>query len=295
MSYAKQSEILFLWDGENWNPNGDMLNSNAPRYDEISRKALVSDVRIKRTIRDYLESKGFEIFVKETESPKGGLMDGKGRVSALVGSEKDKVEALIQKCIDVRAFGGVFPVDKETNNLTGSIQFKMSKSLNQTEVNYIKGTGAFASKETAQNKTFREEYQLSYALFATYGVVNALNSQNTKLTDTDVETIINALWFGTKNLISRSKFGQLPRFLLKITYREAGNYIGGLDNLLVLKTGKPQENEIKSIEDYTIDFSKIKEELEKHSDKIEKIEYVSDGKLNTENLPSGWTDLKYGI
>jgi len=295
MSYAKQSEILFLWDGENWNPNGDMLNSNAPRYDEISRKALVSDVRIKRTIRDYLESKGFEIFVKETESPKGGLMDGKGRVTALVGSEKDKVEALIQKCIDVRAFGGVFPVDKETNNLTGSIQFKMSKSLNQTEINYIKGTGAFASSEGKENKTFREEYQLSYALFATYGVVNALNSQNTKLTDADVETIVNALWFGTKNLISRSKFGQLPRFMLKITYKEAGSYIGGLDNLLVLKTEKPQENEIKSIEDYTIDFSKIKGELEKNSDKIEKIEYVSDGKLNTENLPSGWTKLEYGI
>lgn len=295
MSYAKQSEILFLWDGENWNPNGDMLNSNAPRYDEISRKALVSDVRIKRTIRDYLESKGFEIFVKETESPKGGLMDGKGRVSALVGSEKDKVEALKNMCIDVRAFGGVFPVDKETNNLTGSIQFKMSKSLNQTEINYIKGTGAFASSEGKENKTFREEYQLSYALFATYGVVNALNSQNTKLTDTDVETVINALWFGTKNLISRSKFGQLPRFLLKITYKEAGSYIGGLDNLLVLKTDKPQESEIKSIEDYTIDFSKIKEELEKHSDKIEKIEYVSDGKLNTENLPSGWIKLEYGI
>lgn len=295
MSYAKQSEILFLWDGENWNPNGDMLNSNAPRYDEISRKALVSDVRIKRTIRDYLESKGFEIFVKETESPKGGLMDGKGRVSALVGSEKDKVEALKNMCIDVRAFGGVFPVDKETNNLTGSIQFKMSKSLNQTEINYIKGTGAFASSEGKENKTFREEYQLSYAIFATYGVVNALNSQNTKLTDTDVETVINALWFGTKNLISRSKFGQLPRFLLKITYKEAGSYIGGLDNLLVLKTDKPQENEIKSIDDYSIDFSKIKEELEKHSDKIEKIEYVSDGKLNTENLPSGWIKLEYGI
>ncbi|WP_332444329.1 type I-B CRISPR-associated protein Cas7/Csh2 [Wolinella succinogenes] len=295
MSYAKQSEILFLWDGENWNPNGDMLNSNAPRYDEISRKALVSDVRIKRTIRDYLESKGFEIFVKETDSPKGGLMDGKGRVTALAGSEKDKVEALKNMCIDVRAFGGVFPVGGETNNLTGSMQFKMSKSLNQTEINYIKGTGAFASSEGKENKTFREEYQLSYALFATYGVVNALNSQNTKLTDADVKTIVDALWFGTKNLISRSKFGQLPRFLLKITYKEAGSYIGGLDNLLVLKTDKPQENEIKSIEDYTIDFSKIKGELEKNSDKIEKIEYVSDGKLNTENLPSGWTKLEYGI
>ncbi len=294
MSYAKQSEILFLWDGENWNPNGDMLNSNAPRYDEISRKALISDVRIKRTIRDYLETKGEEIFVKETKSPKG-VMDGKGRVNALVGSKKDKVAALIEKCIDVRAFGGVFPVDKETNNLTGAIQFKMSKSLNQTEINYIKGTGAFASSEGKENKTFREEYNLPYAVFATYGVVNALASESTKLTDNDVEKIINALWFGTKNLISRSKFGQLPRFLLRITYKEAGCYIGGLDNLATLKTDKPQENEIKSTADYSVDLSLITAELSKYKDKIESVVYVTDGNINIEGIGSDWKKLDFGI
>lgn len=295
MSYAKQSEILFLWDGENWNPNGDMLNSNAPRYDEISRKALVSDVRVKRTIRDFLETKGEEIFVKETGSSKGGLMDGKGRVNALVGSEKDKVAALIAKCIDVRAFGGVFPVDKETNNLTGAIQFKMSKSLHQTEINYVKGTGAFASTEGKENKTFREEYMLPYTVFGTYGVVNALMSAKTKLTDEDAQSIINALWFGTKNLISRSKFGQLPRFLLKVTYKEAGCYIGGLDNLVKLKTDKAGENEIKSLDDYTIDFSTIAEELEKYKDKVESIEYITDGKMNIDSIPTDWKQLDFGI
>jgi len=295
MSYAKQSEILFLWDGENWNPNGDMLNSNAPRYDEISRKALISDVRIKRTIRDFLETKGEEIFVKETESSKGGLMDGKGRVNALVGGEKDKVAALIAKCIDVRAFGGVFPVDKETNNLTGAIQFKMSKSLHQTEINYVKGTGAFASTEGKENKTFREEYMLPYAVFGTYGVVNALMSEKTKLTEGDVQSIIHALWFGTKNLISRSKFGQLPRFLLKVTYKEAGCYIGGLDNLVKLKTDKPQENEIKSLDDYTIDLTVITAELERYKDKIESIEYITDGKMHFDTIPTDWKQLDFGI
>ena len=68
MELARQAEILFLWDGENWNPNGDILNDNAPRYDEVSRRALVSDVRIKRTIRDWLIDQGHEIFVKEQES-----------------------------------------------------------------------------------------------------------------------------------------------------------------------------------------------------------------------------------
>jgi CRISPR-associated protein Csh2 len=296
MSYAKQSEILFLWDGENWNPNGDMLNSNAPRYDEISRKALVSDVRIKRTVRDYLESKGEEIFVKETASPKGGLMDGKGRVLSLVEKDdKDKVATLISKCIDVRAFGGVFPVDKETNNLAGAIQFKMSKSLNETEISFIKGTGAFASSEGKENKTFREEYILPYALFATYGVVNELASSTTKLTDNDVIKVVDALWFGTKNLISRSKFGQLPRLLLKITYKEAGSFIGALDNLVSIKSDKPQTNEIKLVDEFVVDLLKIKEEIDKHSSKIEKVEYVLDSNIKTEGIGSNWIRLDFGI
>lgn len=294
MSYAKQSEILFIWDGDNWNPNGDMLNSNAPRYDEISRKALVSDVRIKRTIRDYLDLKGYEIFVKEEKSGKG-LADGKQRVKTVAGDAADKVEAILQKCIDVRAFGGVFPVDKETNNLTGSMQFKMSKSLHQSEISFIKGTGAFASTAGKENKTFREEYVLPYAVFATYGIINALNSEKTKLTEEDIETIIDALWFGTKNLISRSKFGQLPRFLLKITYKEAGHFIGGLDNLVTLSTPKASENEIGSISDYTISLNRIIETLERDNEAIESVEYITDGNIAIESIPENWKARTVGI
>ncbi len=293
MEYAKQSEILFLWDGENWNPNGDMLNSNAPRYDEISRKALVSDVRIKRTIRDFLESQGEEIFVKETYTDKG-LADGKARVKSIAGEASNIEEVILRKCIDVRAFGGVFPVEKETHSLTGPMQFKMSKSLNETEIVFIKGTGAFASKEGQQNKTFREEYILPYAIFATYGVINALNSQKTQLSEEDVQKILSALWLGTKNLISRSKFGQMPRFLMRIIYKEPGVYIGGLDNLVRLETPKASELEIRSTADYTLDIEPIVQEIEKYSDKIEKIEYQCDDALNIAPLPDAWERVEFG-
>ena len=68
MQTANQSEILFLWDAKMTNPNGDMLNDNAPRYDEADRKAIVSDVRVKRTIRDDLQMRQNEtIFVNNSE------------------------------------------------------------------------------------------------------------------------------------------------------------------------------------------------------------------------------------
>ena len=298
MSSAKQSEILFLWDGEYWNPNGDMLNDNAPRYDEVSQRALVSDVRIKRTIRDYLEQKGENIFVKEYESG-DGIADAKKAIEIQLGkkpSKGDDVEQeLINKCIDVRAFGGVFPVDKQSHNLTGPIQFKMSKSLNETEITFVKGTGAFASSDAKQNKTFREEYILPYALIATYGIISKLSAKKTELSQEDVKKILQGLWHGTKNLISRSKFGQVPRFLLKITYNQAGVYIGALDNLVELKSQK-RGSEIRSIDEYRLDISKLLDEIEKYKEYIDSIEYMLDDNLEfVQAIPSDWAKLDIGI
>lgn len=297
-NYAKQSEILFLWDVENANPNGDILNDNAPRYDEVSHRALISDVRIKRTIRDDLyDRKNREIFVRETASTKGGINDGKARVQAVIGKEKDNVvETLIEKCIDVRAFGGVFPVGGKAYNLTGSIQFKMTKSLHEVKnPTFIKGTGAFASKEGAENKTFREEYILPYALFGTYGVVNGLNSTKTKLTTDDVDEVIESLVMGTKNLITRSKMGQYPRFLLKINYKERGFFIGELDNRIKVKKIDDRvdlESDIRSVEDYEIGMSNIEKLLEKYATKIESVEYFIDDSFEEKiKIPKSWKKI----
>lgn len=294
---ANQTEILFLWDVENANPNGDILNDNAPRYDEVSHRALISDVRIKRTIRDDLyDRKDYEIFVRETASKKGGINDGKARVQNVVGKESDVVGTLIEKCIDVRAFGGVFPVGGKAYNLTGSIQFKMTKSLHEVKnPTFIKGTGAFASKEGAENKTFREEYILPYALFGTYGVVNGLNSAKTKLTVNDVNEVVDSLVMGTKNLITRSKMGQYPRFLLKINYKENGFFIGELDNRIkIVKIDErvDMQSDIRSVDDYTIDMSKIKKLLEKYSNKIESVEYFIDDSFEDKiEIPSSWKKI----
>ncbi len=65
--YSKNSEILLIYDAKLCNPNGDPDNENKPRVDYSTYKNLVSDVRLKRYIRDYLEAKGFEIFVTKID------------------------------------------------------------------------------------------------------------------------------------------------------------------------------------------------------------------------------------
>jgi len=179
-----RTEILFVYDISDANPNGDPNDENRPRMDVDTGRAKVSDVRLKRTIRDYLHDYGEEeIFCREIEKADGTIQEGKDRAEDFFRSAKgaqnvlekrDRItEAVLGSCIDVRLFGATIPVAATKKNekdssvtLTGPVQFAMGSSLHRVEPRFIKGTGAFASGQGAQQKTFREEYVLPYAAIA---------------------------------------------------------------------------------------------------------------------------------
>ncbi len=271
----KRSELLFLYDIENNNPNGDPLDSNKPRMDEETGHNIVTDVRLKRTIRDYLMNfKGFDgtgekdIFVKTIEDEKGFVQDGKARAKNF----NDKKEEVLKKCIDIRLFGGVLPLEGDSITFTGPVQFKMGKSLNQTEVVYIKGTGAFASGKDKGNKTFREEYIVPYSLISFYGLINENSAKHTSLSQEDVKLLLEGIWEGTKILNTRSKVGQTPQLLLKINYKENNFHIGALDKLIKIKSNL-EDLKIRDIQEVTLDIELLKAVISKNQSKIESIEY----------------------
>ena len=278
-----RSEILFLYEIENANPNGDPMNENRPRFDSEDGTALVSDVRIKRTIRDYwFEYKGFngkdgrDIFVRETEyqdKDKTYISDGKRRAKAF-GESREKV---IEQCIDIRVFGGGIPLDKDSLTLTGPIQFQMGRSLHQTEIRSEQGTGAFASGDGKSQATFRTEYKLPYALIGVNGIVNEKAAQYSLMTEDDKSLLLEGIWEGTKNLISRSKFGQSPVLLISIDYKEPF-YLGGLRQRIKLISEK-NGLEIRGINDFILDISDLVNELSANKEKIEKINIKADSRL----------------
>lgn len=299
----KRSELLFLYDIENANPNGDPNDENKPRIDEETGKNIVTDVRLKRTIRDYLHENGKDIFVQEkVYDDEGHIQDAKlraldylkdqGDLSDKKAEEQKQIIArnILGECIDVRLFGATIPLDlkvkdgKKTKNVsssltyTGPVQFKMGKSVHGVRIMHVKGTGAFASKEGATKKTFREEYVLPYSLIGFYGIINENAAKHTKLTDRDVADLKKAMWNGTKGLISRSKFGQMPRLLLVVTYNEPNFFIGELDNRIRLNADCI-DSKIRRPEDYSVDLTELVETLKRHQDKIERVGYVSDGKM----------------
>jgi len=280
-----RSEILFLYDVKHCNPNGDPMDANRPRIDEETGKCLVTDVRLKRTIRDYLIESGYngqedsnkDIFIRDKEN---GLPYTGAERSAAYKDQND----FLHKFIDVRLFGGVSAVNKakakkasedegdeqdskKTFNFTGPVQFGMGKSLHTVKANFIKGTGAFATKEGAGQKTFREEYNISYGMIAFHGVVNENAARHTKTTTEDIDLLLDAIWNGTKSLLTRSKKGHTPRLLLHIEYAQKGFFIGELAERLKMITEKTDDS-IEDVKDYVLDVSELNAALEKNADKI---------------------------
>jgi len=308
-----RSEIVFLYDIKDANPNGDPLDENKPRIDEETGINIVTDVRLKRTIRDYLHNfKREEIFVREIADENGIIQDAKQRANNFL--EKDDLKgnsfnkqkeaikkAILNKCIDVRLFGATIPLDisvKEGNKmknvtgsitLTGPVQFRMGRSLHKVELKHIKGTGAFAGGKDKRQKTFREEDILPYSLISFYGIVNENAAQHTQLSEDDISLLLEGMWNGTKNLISRSKVGQIPRLLLKVNYKEENYHLGDLDKLIKIKDIKNiPEEKIRDIGDIELDTSELVEILNSNKDKIESIELkVKERvKINLEGMDS---------
>ncbi len=272
-----RSEILFIYDIRDGNPNGDPLDENKPRIDEETGINLVTDVRLKRTIRDYLHNfKSLEIFVREVvyDQEKGLIQDGKMRA----GNFGNDAKKILGECIDIRLFGGVIPLKEDSITYTGPVQFKMGRSLHRVTMKHIKGTGAFASKEGSKQATFREEDILPYSIILFYGIINENAAKHTHLTEDDVKLLLEGTWNGTKSLISRTKAGQVPRLLMKVNYSKENYHIGDLDKMLKLTTEMPHEN-IRGTEDFRIDISNLIKKLEAEKGSIRDIEICADDRM----------------
>lgn len=298
-----RSELLFVYDIADANPNGDPLDDNKPRMDEETEINIVTDVRIKRTIRDYLHDfKNQGIFIKEIQDDDGNIQDAKqraidystteGSYDSIDDAKSDLKNNILNQCIDVRLFGATIPIDVKVKSknksssvtLTGPVQFRMGRSLNKVEIQHIKGTGAFASGKGKDQKTFREEYILPYSLISFYGVVNENAAKYTLLNEEDIDLLLEGIWNGTKNLISRSKFGQVPRCLIQIEYAESNFFIGDLNNKISIVHNLEDDKKLRNISQLELDLSVLLDSIEQNKDKIAKINYKFDSEVKFKDL-----------
>jgi CRISPR-associated protein Csh2 len=283
-------EMVFIYDVKDGNPNGDPMDENKPRMDEITGLNLVTDVRLKRTGRDYMgiakrskSSDGYEYDVFINGDPVTSEQRAKELVPDITDNKKHNrqsaAEVLLKKCIDLRLFGGTVPISKLNMSITGPVQFRFGRSLHRVDSVFVQGTAAFVSKEGNEQRSFSEKWQLPYSCIAFYGVINQNAAKETLLTNTDVDLLLEAMWEGTKDLITRSKMEQLPRLLIDVIYVDEKNFhIGELDKAIVLKS-EIQDEKIRGVKDFKLEISELKELLDKYSTNIKSVRYRIDPRL----------------
>lgn len=303
-----KSEILFLYESKYSLPNGDPFTGEQ-RYDGETKKILVSDVRIKRFIRDYIDTrtKGqVKIFVlpaKAEESEKSA--DGKDSKKAAESgaskrfqelksnsTERDNRKVLLE-CFDARAFGAVVTIKSDSKkqkasangekadkafNLTGPVQFALlNPSLNSVDLRAHQNTSRFVSKVGNEQGAIATTTLVPYALNQIHGWINPYSAEETGLTQDDINLMFATLWHSVNNANTRSKSNQDSLLLLNIVYREPHRKIYGVDRLIEMKakaTEGKQESQYRSIDDYDLNFSKLKSKVE--SDVVAKVSFYTE-------------------
>lgn len=308
----KKSEILFLYETTYNIPNGDPFTGEQ-RYDEETKQILVSDVRIKRFVRDYLASKGgVNIYIKQKEgavqdeesndtnndSDDKSKKEGSGsarRIDELISQFKSEITSeeaktkkgdtfskalfVMKKCIDVRLFGGISTKKQDAVNLTGPVQFSLlNPSFNKVDLRIHQNTTCFESKQGKSQGSIGTTTLVPYSLIQIHGWVNPKVAEKTGMTDDDLKLMYEGLWYGTSgdgSSHSRSKVGQNSVLLLEIEYAQNNQKIYGVDRLIELKSKNNKKGEeLRSMDDYELDFSKLIEKAQ--TDKVAKVKYYTE-------------------
>lgn len=296
-----KSEILFLYETSYNIPNGDPFTGEQ-RYDEETKKILVSDVRIKRYIRTYFEDiMNLPIYVSEKTG--AGKTDSKGVLTWIAQNRnknnKTDFGELLKEQVDVRLFGGISTLDnkvkikikKEDGNekeeeftnghvqFTGPVQFSLlNSSLNEVDLRMHQNTTHFTSKSENKQGSIGTTTLVPYSLMQIHGWVNPKVAEATGMSSEDLKLMYEALWYGTSgdgSSFSRSKIGQTSVLLLEIVYAKPNAKIYGVNRLvkIVPKEGKKGE-QLRSMEDYDFDFSELIKVA--NDDRVEKINYYTE-------------------
>lgn len=292
-----RSEIAFLYDGEDVNPNGNPQSThNAPRIDYDTQKAIITDVRLKRYLRDQLDDDGHTIFIRNTRDEDG---DAPTREQLLEASLEDIdgpedvgpeiLTDLLDNVVDIRMFGATLAID--TNNdsiaaavtetvpnphLKGPIQFDPARSMNAVVENEESNTlsSVIGTKEDKSQGGFGlGDHRIKYGLFNFHGIVDENGATDTRLTQRDVELLDTLCWRAIKNqTLSRSKFGQEPRLYVRVEYAEDNYHIGDLDQFLQIDEDHSEPDHLmRTINDVTVDVSLLVDTLERNADLIDTV------------------------
>lgn len=205
MSLEKKIDFKVVFGVKGANPNGDPLNGNRPRQNNDGF-GEVSDVAIKRKIRNRLQDMGHKIFVQSADRTNDGFKSLKDRadsVAELKKANKEKkpdeyAKIACENWIDVRSFGQVFAF-KGGNSVSvgvrGPVSIQMARSITPVVINEMQITKSVNSMtgDKKASDTMGMKYSIDYAVYEFNGSINVQLAEKTGFSDEDAEAIHKAL------------------------------------------------------------------------------------------------------
>ncbi len=202
-------EFVLLFDVKDGNPNGDPDAGNLPRIDPETGNGLVTDVCLKRKVRNYVQmmkadKSEMKIFVKE-KAVLNNLI-GEAHEQEFVKSqekEADKTEAarkwMCENYFDIRTFGAVMSTGKNAGQVRGPVQFGFARSKDRiftgehTITRMAVATEAEAEKQKGGNRTMGRKFTIPYGLYEIHGFISAPLAKQTGFSEDDLALFWDAL------------------------------------------------------------------------------------------------------
>jgi len=280
-------EFVLFFDVRNGNPNGDPDAGNAPRLDPETGHGLVSDVCIKRKIRNYItlttqngdEPKpGYDIYVAE----RAILNDQHRRAYAALEIDEKKAESedtdrardwMCQNFFDVRMFGAVMSTGVNAGQVRGPVQIAFSSSidpitsLEQTITRMAVTTQKESENQKGGNRTMGRKEIVPYALYRCHGFINPFLAEQTGFSADDLEL----LWLAIANMFEYDRSaarGEMSSQKLFVFEHEnpLGNAPAAKLFRTIKATRKDDSRPPRSIDDYeiTVDRSALPKGIKFH-------------------------------
>ena len=199
-------DFVYIFDVQDGNPNGDPDAGNLPRVDAETGMGLVTDVCLKRKVRNYVQvakgcAEGYDIFIKE-KAVLNTLIDAAHEEDS-VKSVTDKTSAardvMCKKYYDIRTFGAVMSTGKNAGQVRGPIQFTFARSadpiaaMEHSITRMAVATEKEAEKQGGDNRTMGRKATVPYGLYVCHGFISANLAQQTGFTEEDLALFWDAL------------------------------------------------------------------------------------------------------
>ena len=203
-------DFVYVFDVQDGNPNGDPDAGNLPRIDAETGEGLVTDVCIKRKVRNYVQvakrteegqEEGYDIFIKE----KAVLNDeiDKAHDDSEVKAAKDKTAAarkfMCKNYYDIRTFGAVMSTGKNAGQVRGPIQITFARSADpiataeHSITRVAVATPKEAENQKGENHTMGRKATIPYGLYVCHGFISANLAKQTGFSEDDLNLFFEAL------------------------------------------------------------------------------------------------------